>query len=64
MPNASGLHGPRTLTRSRQVCIPVTLLRQLGLGEGDDVYFELSPDGKAILIRAAADVFGPSGARR
>jgi bifunctional DNA-binding transcriptional regulator/antitoxin component of YhaV-PrlF toxin-antitoxin module len=64
MANASGLHGPRTLTRSRQVCIPVTLLRQLGLEEGDDVYFEMSPDGAAILVRPATGLHGTGAARR
>jgi bifunctional DNA-binding transcriptional regulator/antitoxin component of YhaV-PrlF toxin-antitoxin module len=53
VPTSLGRHGPRTLTSTRQVCIPVSLLRELGLESGDDVYFELARDGKAILITPA-----------
>jgi len=51
MVNTVGAHGPRTLTKFRQVCVPIALLRELGLEAGDDVYFELSSDRRGILIR-------------
>ena len=51
MVDKRGVHGPRTLTRVRQVSIPVVLLRALKIDAGDDVYFELTQDGKAILMK-------------
>lgn len=44
-------HGPRTLTRVRQVCIPVKLLRALDLDEGSEVQFALDLDRHEIRIR-------------
>ena len=57
MVNSVGAHGPRTLTKFRQVCIPIALLRELDLGAGDDVYFELSADRSAILIKPSSPAF-------
>ncbi|CAN5419515.1 hypothetical protein BH10PLA2_BH10PLA2_26650 [soil metagenome] len=54
MASSSGLHGPRTLTKFRQVCVPLALLREVGLDSGDDVYFELSTDRTGILITPAS----------
>lgn len=45
-------HGPRVLTKVRQVCIPVELLRELKLDAGSEVQFALAPSGDQILIRA------------
>jgi bifunctional DNA-binding transcriptional regulator/antitoxin component of YhaV-PrlF toxin-antitoxin module len=44
-------YGPRTLTRVRQVCIPVELLRELNLDAGSELLFALTPDGDEIRIR-------------
>ena len=44
-------YGPRTLTKVRQVCIPVELLRHLHLDAGSQVHFALSDDGDEIRIR-------------
>lgn len=44
-------YGPRTLTKVRQVCIPIELLRQLDLDSGSQVHFALSQDGTEIRIR-------------
>lgn len=44
-------YGPRTLTKVRQVCIPVELLRELNLHAGSELLFALSPDGDEIRIR-------------
>jgi bifunctional DNA-binding transcriptional regulator/antitoxin component of YhaV-PrlF toxin-antitoxin module len=44
-------HGPRVLTKVRQVCIPVELLRELKLDVGSEIQFALSPSGDQILIR-------------
>lgn len=44
-------HGPRTLTRVRQVCIPIELLRTLGLDAGSELQFALSEDQTEIRIR-------------
>lgn len=49
-------HGPRTLTRVRQVCIPVELLRELDLDAGDELQFALSVDGDEIRVRPARPV--------
>lgn len=46
-------HGPRALTRVRQVCIPVELLRELNLDAGDQLQFALSVDGDEIRVRPA-----------
>lgn len=44
-------YGPRTLTKVRQVCIPVELLRELNLDAGSELLFALAPDGDEIRIR-------------
>jgi bifunctional DNA-binding transcriptional regulator/antitoxin component of YhaV-PrlF toxin-antitoxin module len=44
-------YGPRTLTKVRQVCIPVELLRELELEAGGQVHFALSEDRTEIRIR-------------
>lgn len=44
-------HGPRVLTKVRQVCIPVELLRALGLGVGSELQFALDEDNSEIRIR-------------
>jgi bifunctional DNA-binding transcriptional regulator/antitoxin component of YhaV-PrlF toxin-antitoxin module len=44
-------YGPRALTKVRQVCIPVELLRALGLDVGSEVQFSLSASGDEIRIR-------------
>ncbi|GAA3339106.1 hypothetical protein GCM10017714_13250 [Curtobacterium pusillum] len=44
-------YGPRALTKVRQVCIPVELVRALGLDAGSEVQFALTPDGDEIRIR-------------
>jgi len=44
-------YGPRVLTKVRQVCIPVELLRELNLDAGSEVQFALSDDGREIRIR-------------
>lgn len=56
MAGSSGIHGPRTLTQVRQVSIPVALLRAVQLEAGDDVYFQLTEDGKSILISPSPHV--------
>lgn len=44
-------YGPRVLTKVRQVCIPVDLLRALGLDVGSEVEFSLDEDHSEIRIR-------------
>ena len=44
-------YGPRTLTKVRQVCIPVELLRSLELEAGSELQFALSDDRREIRIR-------------
>ncbi|WP_149428683.1 AbrB/MazE/SpoVT family DNA-binding domain-containing protein [Antrihabitans cavernicola] len=44
-------HGPRTLTKVRQVCIPLELLRALSLDAGSELQFALSLDGNEIRVR-------------
>jgi len=44
-------YGPRALTKVRQVCIPIELLRALNLEAGSELQFALAPDGNEIRIR-------------
>lgn len=44
-------YGPRALTKVRQVCIPVELLRELDLEAGSELQFALAPSGDEIRIR-------------
>ena len=44
-------HGPRVLTKVRQVCIPVELLRALNADVGSELKFALNEDGTEIRIR-------------
>jgi antitoxin component of MazEF toxin-antitoxin module len=44
-------YGPRSLTQVRQVCIPVDLVRALGLDVGSEIQFALAEDGDEIRIR-------------
>jgi bifunctional DNA-binding transcriptional regulator/antitoxin component of YhaV-PrlF toxin-antitoxin module len=44
-------YGPRVLTKVRQVCIPVELLRALNLEAGSELQFALAADGDEIRIR-------------
>lgn len=44
-------YGPRALTRVRQVCIPIELLRALDLDAGSELQFALAADGSEIHIR-------------
>jgi bifunctional DNA-binding transcriptional regulator/antitoxin component of YhaV-PrlF toxin-antitoxin module len=44
-------YGPRVLTKVRQVCIPVELLRALNLEAGSELQFALAADGNEIRIR-------------
>lgn len=44
-------YGPRALTKVRQVCIPVELLRALNLDAGSELQFALTADGNEIRIR-------------
>ena len=44
-------HGPRVLTKVRQVCIPVELLRALQLDAGSELQFALTKSGDEIRIR-------------
>jgi antitoxin component of MazEF toxin-antitoxin module len=44
-------YGPRALTKVRQVCIPVQLLRALNLEAGSELQFALAADGNEIRIR-------------
>jgi bifunctional DNA-binding transcriptional regulator/antitoxin component of YhaV-PrlF toxin-antitoxin module len=44
-------YGPRALTKVRQVCIPVELLRALNLEAGSELQFALAADGNEIRIR-------------
>ena len=44
-------YGPRALTKVRQVCIPVELLRALELDAGSELQFALTEDGNEIRIR-------------
>ena len=44
-------YGPRALTKVRQVCIPVELLRALKLDAGSELQFALSEDQSEIRIR-------------
>lgn len=44
-------YGPRALTKVRQVCIPVELLRALDLEAGSELQFALTKDGKEIRVR-------------
>ena len=38
------------------MCVPIALLREVGLESGDDVYFELSADRRSIVILPAAEL--------
>ena len=44
-------YGPRALTKVRQVCIPIELLRSLGLDVGSELQFALAETGDEIRIR-------------
>lgn len=44
-------YGPRALTKVRQVCIPVELLRALKLDAGSELHFALNEDHTEIRIR-------------
>lgn len=44
-------YGPRALTKVRQVCIPVELLRALKLDAGSELQFALNEDHTEIRIR-------------
>ncbi len=44
-------YGPRALTKVRQVCIPVELLRALKLDAGSELQFALDSDTSEIRIR-------------
>jgi bifunctional DNA-binding transcriptional regulator/antitoxin component of YhaV-PrlF toxin-antitoxin module len=44
-------YGPRALTKVRQVCIPVELLRALNLDAGSELQFALAEDGNEIRVR-------------
>jgi bifunctional DNA-binding transcriptional regulator/antitoxin component of YhaV-PrlF toxin-antitoxin module len=44
-------YGPRALTRVRQVCIPIELLRALKLEAGSELQFALAEDGDEIRVR-------------
>lgn len=44
-------YGPRALTKVRQVCIPVELLRALSLDAGSELHFALADSGDEIRIR-------------
>lgn len=44
-------YGPRTLTKVRQVCIPIDLLRALHVDAGSELQFALSADGNEIRVR-------------
>ncbi|MGV1033772.1 MAG: hypothetical protein ACOYBP_00920 [Microbacteriaceae bacterium] len=44
-------YGPRALTKVRQVCIPVELLRALKLDVGSELQFALDSDSSEIRIR-------------
>lgn len=44
-------YGPRTLTKVRQVCIPIELLRALDLDAGSEVQFALTREGDEIRVR-------------
>lgn len=44
-------YGPRALTKVRQVCIPVELLRALRLDVGSELQFALDSDSGEIRIR-------------
>lgn len=44
-------YGPRVLTKVRQVCIPVQLLRALNVEEGSELMFALTEDRQEIRIR-------------
>lgn len=44
-------YGPRALTKVRQVCIPVELLRALNLDAGSELQFALTKDRCEIRIR-------------
>ena len=52
-------YGPRTLTSVRQVCIPIELLRAIGLDAGGKVHFALSDDGNEIRLRPVKAREGP-----
>lgn len=49
-------YGPRTLTKVRQVCIPVDLLRALELDVGSEVQFALDEERGEIRIREFGSV--------
>lgn len=44
-------YGPRTLTKVHQVCIPIDLLRALGLDTGSELLFALTDDQQEIRVR-------------
>ncbi|MEV8026838.1 AbrB/MazE/SpoVT family DNA-binding domain-containing protein [Cellulosimicrobium funkei] len=44
-------YGPRVLTKVRQVCIPVELLRALNLDAGSELQFALDEERSEIRIR-------------
>lgn len=44
-------HGPRTLTKVRQVCIPIELLRALNVEEGGELLFSLNDDRTEIRVK-------------
>jgi hypothetical protein len=59
--------GPRRLTSVRQVALPAALLREVGLGPGEEVYFRLSetePGTITVLPAAMVEVAAPVGAGR
>lgn len=51
VPDYEVWYGPRTLTKVRQVCIPVDLLRALDLDVGSELQFALSEDRTEIRVR-------------
>lgn len=51
IPDDAVWYGPRALTKVRQVCIPVELLRALNLDAGSELQFALTDDRTEIRIR-------------
>ena len=57
-------YGPRALTRVRQVCIPIELLRALDLDAGSEVQFALTEDGEEIRVRPTGRIRTANDGRR
>lgn len=49
-------YGPRNLTKVRQVCIPVELLKALDLEAGSELQFALDEERSEIRIRPTGRV--------